>query len=191
MVRRFGSLGDLRSFCPRSSSWRSVLAPVARHLWQMTAEKDARWLPLLAFFNHPNSDSEEVLKNKRKGNPGIERTTPNLRDHLQSFEKKVEGAPFSVARPRGSSRVFSLESSTRATAGAISAEMDGFFYRPALEAIMGYGPLKPEPDSVTKDPDRPIWSAPLPEVLRFASELHERGGPSPACSGSHQGDGLP
>lgn len=153
-----------------------VLAPVARHLWQMTAEKDARWLPLLAFFNHPNSDSEEVLKNKRKGNPGIERTTPNLRDHLQSFEKKVEGAPFSVPPQRILQSVFTRvfdEGNSRCHIGR-----DGwFFYRPALEAIMGYGPLKPEPDSVTKDPDRPIWSAPLPEVLRFASELHERGVP--------------
>ena len=132
--------------------------------------------PLTALFHHPNPDSEDLLKNKQKGNPGIERTEPSLRDHLQSFEKRVEDAPF-AAPPQKLLQGFLTRIFGEGNSRCHIGKEGWFFYRPALDAIVGYGPLKPEPDSVTKDPDRPVWSPPLPEVLRFASELRERGVP--------------
>lgn len=153
-----------------------VVAPVARHLWQLASPKNERWLPITALFDHPNPDSEELLKNKQRGNPAIRRTAPSLRDHLQAFEKRVEDAPF-VEAPQRILQGFLTRSLTEGNNRCHIGRDGWFYYRPALEAIFGYGPLKPEPDSVTKDPDRPLWSAPLPEVARFASELRERGVP--------------
>ena len=66
-----------------------LVAPVARHLWQVTLQENERWLPLVAFFHHPNPDAEELLKNKQRGNPGIRRTEPSLRDHLESLRARL------------------------------------------------------------------------------------------------------
>lgn len=153
-----------------------VVPPVGRHLYEFSKPKEDRWLPVAEFFHHPNGKSKELLAGKKKGNPGIARDTPGIRDHLQSFEKGVDSAPFTNPPQRFFQSLFTKalrEGNPKCFVG-----QDGwFFYRPSLDAIGGYGPLKPEPDSVTKDPDRPIWSPPLPEVVRFANDLKERGVP--------------
>ncbi len=53
---------------------------------------------------------------------------------------------------------------------------DGWlYYRPGLDSLTGYGPLKSEADSVSKDPNVAKWREPLPVIIHFAGQLRERG----------------
>jgi hypothetical protein len=49
------------------------------------------------------------------------------------------------------------------------------FYRPDIQALTGYGPLKPEPFSVMKDPDLAQQPAAGECIREFAAQLKERG----------------
>ena len=53
---------------------------------------------------------------------------------------------------------------------------DGWlFFRPAIHALTGYGPVKREPESVAKDPSRPSWRPALGAITKFGEQLRERG----------------
>ena len=49
------------------------------------------------------------------------------------------------------------------------------FYQPDLRSITGYGPMKPEPFSVMKDPELALQPAAGDCIRAFARELKERG----------------
>lgn len=49
------------------------------------------------------------------------------------------------------------------------------FYRPEIQALTGLGPLRPEPNSVTKDPSKLAWQPPWPTILEFHKQLSARG----------------
>ncbi|MEO0415066.1 MAG: hypothetical protein AAF226_08960, partial [Verrucomicrobiota bacterium] len=48
-------------------------------------------------------------------------------------------------------------------------------YQPAIDALTGYGPLKAEPASVMKDPDRQPWNSASSAIRTFHNQLTERG----------------
>ena len=94
--------------------------------------------------------------------------------HLHDVEKSLDQASYSIATRQtvqGWLTRFVGEGNAKVFVG-----FDGWlFYHPDLQALTGYGPLKPEPFSVMKDPEL----AKLPEtrdvVTAFAAQLKERG----------------
>lgn len=113
------------------------------------------WTPVIALFQ-PSSE------------------TGTLREHLRMAEAKIEDASFTEAPRRGMQGLLTatLREGNRKT--AIGA--DGWLYfRPAISALTGYGPLKPEPDTVAKDPNRAPWNGPLETIVRFNEQLDEYG----------------
>ena len=98
----------------------------------------------------------------------------DLRRHLKNYEDKLEEADFRTPAIRSYQRVATglfREGNSKAYVGRGGT----LFYRPALDAITGYGPLKPEPDTVAKDPNRPKWNSPQAAILKFKEQLAERG----------------
>jgi len=97
-----------------------------------------------------------------------------LRQHLRAAESEIEDAPFTAAPRRvvQSALTASLNSGNR----KVTPGRDGWlFYRPALDALTGFGPLQPEPTGVASDPGRGGWTPPLPVILDFAQQLEARG----------------
>lgn len=93
---------------------------------------------------------------------------------LRAYDASVASAPF-TAMPR--------EWTQQALAGwlekgndrVVIGKDDWLFYRPEIQALTGYGPLAPEPHSVSRDPALLDWEAPLGPIRDFASQLHARG----------------
>ncbi len=96
-------------------------------------------------------------------------------NHLKDFENKLEEASFTEP-PRQLIQRSLVKSPLREGNRKARIGKDGWLYlQTALNAITGYGPLKPEPDSVAKDPGRSPWRAPLDAIKTFASQLNEFG----------------
>ena len=97
-----------------------------------------------------------------------------LTAHLREAESKIEDAEFTRPVRRGFQGVLTLflrEGNRKTLMGR-----DGWlYYGPAINAVTGYGPLKPEPDTVAKDPNREPWGSPLPAIVRFNQQLEEHG----------------
>ena len=103
------------------------------------------------------------------------KTDKGILNHLKDFENKLEEAPFTDP-PRRLIQRSLVESPLREGNGKTRIGKEGWLYlQTALNAITGYGPLKPEPDSVAKDPGRRPWRAPLDAIKTFASQLNEFG----------------
>lgn len=148
--------------------------PVIRHLSEWGKPEAERWLPMVEFWNHPNDRSTNLLFEKKSKSPAVTRESPGLRDHLQAFESGVEDSDFR----RGVQRSQQLWITRTFGVGnrKVVVGRDGWlYYQPAVDAVTGRGPLEPDPDSVTKNPDRPAWDDALPVIGRFASQLRERG----------------
>ncbi|MEM7012366.1 MAG: hypothetical protein AAF585_12880 [Verrucomicrobiota bacterium] len=143
-----------------------TLPPMGRNL-------AAEWKPALEFFRWNSPAAQNLLANKRETDPRIQRESPNFIDHREAWEKQLDDAPFSD-QPRQVAQLlltFGREGNRQTVIGS-----DGwFYYRPAIDALTGYGPLKPEPDSVAKDPTRPPWSGPREAIIEFAKQLEELG----------------
>ncbi len=155
-----------------------VLPPVLRNgheaLRKLKNKDDARWIPVTEFFHHPNPKATAALELKKQNNPDIERDQPSLRDHLRAFESEIDKAPYAEAiRQRTQAKLTAWfgEGNTKTVVG----DKGRLYYQAAIDGLIGYGPLKPEPDSVMKDPDRPTWNQPLPVIKKFANQLKERG----------------
>ncbi len=98
-----------------------------------------------------------------------------LLTHLKEFEDKLEKAQFTDP-PRQLIQRSLLESPLREGNRKTRIGKEGWLYlQTALDSITGYGPLKPEPDSVAKDPRRSPWRAPLDVIRTFAGQLDEFG----------------
>jgi hypothetical protein len=155
-----------------------VLPPAFRNLHNTicprNSEADEKWAPVMEFFHYPNPKSVASLAEKKRNNPGITREQPNLQDHLRSFEAELEAAPYATAIRQWMQQ--------RLTAGfregnskTVIGKEGRMYYQAGIDCLVGYGPLKPEPDSVMKNPDRAIWTPPIPVITKFAAQLKERG----------------
>ncbi len=138
------------------------------------SEADEKWAPVVEFFHHPNAKSVASLAAKKRNNPSIEREQPSLQDHLRSFEVELEAAPYAT-----SIRQWMQQKLTGGLSEGNSKTVIGdegrLYYQAAIDSLVGYGPLKAEPDSVMKNPDRALWTPPLPVIEKFAAQLKERG----------------
>ncbi len=155
-----------------------VLPPAFRNLHNTIcptgSDDSGKWAPVVEFFHHPNPKSVASLAEKKRNNPEITRKQPNLQDHLRSFEAELEAAPYAIATRRWVQQKLSAgfhEGNSKVFIGKAGR----FYYQAALDCLVGYGPLKPEPDSVMKNPDRAIWIPPVPVIKTFAAQLRERG----------------
>jgi len=154
------------------------LPPVLRNgheaLRELENKDDSRWTPVVEFFKHPNPKALAALAGKKQNNPDITREHPNLRDHLRAVEAEIDQAPYAkIIRQRTQAKLTNWfgEGNTKTLLG----DRERIYLRAGIDGLTGYGPLKPEPDSVMKDPDRPNWTAPLPVIEKFAAQLKERG----------------
>ncbi|MEM1294678.1 MAG: hypothetical protein AAGH89_04890 [Verrucomicrobiota bacterium] len=147
------------------------LPPLMRNL---TAFLDpAGWVPVVEFFVRPTDEALNLLADKKRSDPRITRKSPNFIDHRESWEAKLEDAEFSEAPRRQLQAALTtiLQEGNRKT---VIGEDGWLFFRPAIDALSGYGPLKGEPDSVAKDPTRPPWQGPKAAILEFAEQLQAK-----------------
>lgn len=141
-------------------------------VWRNFSEKD--WRPVIEFFRIRSTLSKEHLTSQKAVDPSVTRDSPNLRDHLISFESRLEKAKFrdlGVDTYQGLVTKFLKEGNRKVFIG----KNNTLFYRPSIEALTGYGPIKSEPDTVAKDPNRPDWVSPKEVILGFKDQLEERG----------------
>ncbi len=91
--------------------------------------------------------------------------------HLKAAEGKIEDAPFAEP-PRKLLQNALTRGPLREGNRKTHIGRDGWlYYSAALDALTGYGPLRAEPDSVAKDPNRELWRSPLAAISRFAEQL--------------------
>ncbi len=152
----------------RRSMWMLVVAfvlvclnpPLYRNIYESFKKEEPRWVPAVEFFRRGVDEKGNKL---------------TLLEHLRAFEDKLEKDALFARPPR------------RALQKGITAVLDAgnrkttigrkgwLYFQPALDAMTGYGPLKSEPDSVAKDPNRKPWSGPKGVIERFAGQLEEMG----------------
>ncbi len=148
--------------------------PLWRTANEFSKPASERWIPIVEIANTDSVEAANVLREKRKLSSGIERTEPSIRDHLQAFERGVKDADFRNASRRvdQARQLLWLRDGNR----KVHLGSEGWlYYQPELDALTGYGPLRPEPDSVIKNPDRAQWNPARAVVLKFAEQLKERG----------------
>lgn len=149
------------------------IPPILRNV-NDAKKTESRWVPVLEFWNFPNAKDDDALAAKKKKSSKIKRTEPSLRDHLGAVENEIKAAGFCKSIAKNDQKIITSvfnEGNLKVTVGR-----DGwYFYQPGIDGLAGYGPLKAEPDSVTKDPDRPEWFAQLPVIEKFTKQLRERG----------------
>lgn len=114
------------------------------------------WTPVIELFRYA---------------PGGDKT---LRDHLREAEGQIENAEFTEAPRQWMQGLMTttLREGNRKTA---IGDEGWLYFRPAIDAVTGYGPLKAEPDTVAKDPNREPWNGPLDTILQFNRQLEEFG----------------
>ncbi len=97
-----------------------------------------------------------------------------LLDHLHSVEKSMDSARYSTALRQNLQEKLT-EFAGEGTRKVVLGFENMLFYHPDLKALTGYGPLKPEPFSVMKDPEQAKLSGPGEIIPAFAAQLKERG----------------
>ena len=132
-----------------------LLPPLYRNVYEATSGEADAWVPVVEVF---------------KVDPG-----QKLTEHLKEFEGDLESKAAFTDPPREALQgvmTGSLREGNRKT----YVGKDGWLYlQAALDAMTGYGPITPEPDSVAKDPNRKAWSGPLGAIETFAAQLEELG----------------
>jgi hypothetical protein len=100
----------------------------------------------------------------------------SLREHLAGVESGLDRLPYARDLRRGTQQFFT--SALGEGSGKVLIGPGGWlFYRPEIQAITGWGPLKIEPFSVMKDPEVARLRPAREHVLAFAAALQERGIP--------------
>ena len=156
---------DLEIRLGKTSAWILVflflliitLPPLYRNILEFTKGDDLRerWVPATELFNIGNDTG--------------------LLAHLEEFEDKLEKAQFTDP-PRRLIQRSLVQGPLREGNRKTRIGKEGWLYlQTGLDSITGYGPLKPEPDSVAKDPRRSPWHAPLDAISTFAGQLDEFG----------------
>lgn len=132
-----------------------LLPPLYRNVYQASVGGGEAWVPVTELFKKPAAQS--------------------ITGHLKAFENDLEDRAAFTEPPRQfvqGALARTLREGNRKT----YIGRDGWLYlKPALDSLTGYGPISAEPDSVTKDPNRPPWHAPLGAIKTFAGQLDELG----------------
>ncbi|MFT5465719.1 MAG: hypothetical protein ACI8UO_000814 [Verrucomicrobiales bacterium] len=143
------------------------LTPILRNV-------TADWKPAAEFYQASSPEATNHLAQKRSSDPRITREKPSFIDHREAWEKELDDSPLADSPRRVIQQL--LTGTVREGNRNVVIGRDGWlFYRPAIDALTGYGPLKSEPDSVAKDPTRPKWSGPRDAILEFHKQLSEFG----------------
>ena len=143
-----------------------LLIPVASRIKNQEKEGPSFW-NLIKFR------AEESLAIRKRGNPDITRTTPSLLDRIEAFEEEIEDSPLHQSS-RNSIEHWQAALLREGNRKVYVGHDGWLFYRPGLDALTGYGPIKKEPESVTKNPDLMQWQQPGPVIARFAKQLRDR-----------------
>lgn len=99
-----------------------------------------------------------------------------LREHLSDVERSLDQLPYAKTLRRQTQHALTAwagEGNRKVHLGM----RDWLYYRPELSALNGWGPLKPEPFSVMKDPSLAKLKPARQLVLDFAADLKARGIP--------------
>ncbi len=97
-----------------------------------------------------------------------------LVEHLNDVEKSMEHSGYAVAM-RHTVQGWMTNIAGEGSHKVFIGYNDILFYQPDLKSITGFGPLKPEPFSVMKDPDLAKIGEAKSIVTEFAAQLKERG----------------
>jgi hypothetical protein len=97
-----------------------------------------------------------------------------LRDHLREVEGRVDQLRY-VKGIREQTQQWITAGLGEGNRKVVVAGGGWLFYRPEVEALTGWGPMKKEPYSVMKDPELARAPAAREVVLEFAGQLRERG----------------
>jgi hypothetical protein len=95
-------------------------------------------------------------------------------ERLRGFDASVATAGF-TDRPRQLTQQILTDFLGKGNDRVLIGQNGWLFYRPEIQALTGYGPLQPEPHSVSRDPALLDWEAPLEPIREFAAQLKERG----------------
>lgn len=94
--------------------------------------------------------------------------------HLREVEKATDKAGYSVAL-RQKTQSMLLEYADEGNLKTYLGWEGWLFYHPDLKALTGYGPIKPEPFSVMKDPELGKVPETRELIIEYAAQLKERG----------------
>lgn len=95
-------------------------------------------------------------------------------ERLRGFDASVAAAGFTDG-PRQLTQQILTDFLGKGNDRVLIGQDGWLFYRPEIQALTGYGPLQPEPHSVSRDPALLDWEAPLEPIREFAAQLKERG----------------
>lgn len=143
-----------------------LLPPIARHAAVTGDKKEGKtaWLPL-----------PELMQAVRPATAAPGSGTEGIAKRLRAYETRLEEtSDYAAALRRGMQQ--QLTAILReGNAPTIIGNEGWLYFRPAVQALTGYGPIVPEPQSVAKDPSRGRWNPPLAAIEHFAGQLQERG----------------
>lgn len=95
---------------------------------------------------------------------------PSLRRHLREVENRIDDADFSSV-PRRWLQGWLTSGLNEGSRRALIGRDGWLYYRPAVEALTGLGPVEPEPVTVMTDPDIPPWTPASEAIAHFAGQL--------------------
>lgn len=134
-----------------------LLPPLYRNVYEASVGGEETWVPVVEVFDKSSDKT--------------------ITGHLKAFEKELEDKADFTEPPRQFVQG-ALSGSFREGNRKTFIGRDGWLYlQAALDAMSGYGPIDPEPDSVAKDPNREPWNAPFGAIKTFAAQLQELGVP--------------
>lgn len=97
-----------------------------------------------------------------------------LIDHLHRVEGKLDDSSYSANLRMGVQQYLTTRFG-QGTRKVFIGHEGWLFYQPDLRALTGFGPLKPEPFSVMKDPELAKLPHTRDVLLNFTKQLEERG----------------
>lgn len=150
----------------RGSAWMLVLAfllllglpPLVQNVREIRKGPDG-WVP-----------ARELVR-ALDGNATPDKT---IAGRLRDFDAGLARQEFTEA-PREWTQQFVTAVLRRGNDRSVVGRDGWAFFRPGLQALTGYGPVTPEPHSVSRDPSLLDWEPPLEPIAEFAAGLKSRG----------------
>ncbi|MDB6071444.1 MAG: hypothetical protein JWL81_2615, partial [Verrucomicrobiales bacterium] len=132
--------------------------------------------PLFQDFREWNKGEAGWLPSREftKAVSGSETPDLTIEQRLRAFDSGIARLDFTKA-PRQWSQQVVTAILQRGNDRTFPGRDGWLFYRPELQALTGYGPVVPEPHSVSRDPALLDWAPPLEPIRDFAASLKERG----------------
>ena len=136
-----------------------ILPPLYQNIFELNKKlcgnNDITWVPTIEIFN---KDSKTTIT-----------------DHLQQYEKSLEDAEFTEPPRRIIQTILSKGPLHEGNSKTKIGKNGWLFLKTSLNSLTGYGPIKTEPQSVSKDPNLNHWQSPLTVIERFADQLNQFG----------------